>query len=149
MRDNEYVVTALERLDNKFEKLNGKVDKLSEILGKQELILEKILHIDNRISNVSKVVHKRVDELCERVHDIEENQAKHGCSQLNSLRAQRDEQVKAFSKEAEVLTRGVAKNRTDIEELKAIPNQIAFKVVTAVITTAVIGAFALYFGGKK
>lgn len=144
---DEYSVVsmAIQKMDTKLEKLSDDVCDVRMILGKQDVLLEKIINLEaNSIEN-NKRIHHRIDEVESKVRDMSEFHFEEGCPVHQKFVAKRDEYVKHIEEKADnfdtriKVLEGKGVKLWEVARNKAIEWSVVF----------VIGAILLKFGVAK
>ena len=86
--------TAIERLNDKMDKIDEKVDSVQSDVNKFVVLFEKLAHIEKTHDDNNKRVHHRIDEIEKRVEKIEERQNNSGCPTLKSFQSGHDNELK-------------------------------------------------------
>ena len=88
------LATAIERLNEKMDKLDGKIETVQKDLNQFTVLSEKIDHLEKRFDESSKRLHHRIDEVEERVVRIEATQNINGCPVFLQFRSTHDNELK-------------------------------------------------------
>lgn len=88
------VAVAIQKMDTKLEKLAEDVFDVRVILGKQEVILEKITNLELSQTENNKRIHHRIDEVENKVNSMNEFHFEEGCPVHQKFVAKRDEYVR-------------------------------------------------------
>lgn len=138
------VAMAIQKMDNKLEKLQDEIVDIGKVLAKQDVILEKMVNLESNTAENAKRIHHRIDEIEKRVDDMNAFHHEEGCPVHKQFIAQRTEQVAQFKQAAVNLD----------ERIKAIESKGAKRweaVMIKVIEWGVLFALAsvaLRFGVK-
>ena len=92
------VAMAIQKMDNKLEKLQDEIVDIGKVLSKQDVILEKMVNLESNTTENSKRIHSRIDEIEKRVDEMHDFHHKSGCPIHRQFISQRTEQVKSFEK---------------------------------------------------
>lgn len=131
------LVMAVERLAESQSDTNRKVDKLIESMGKQEVILEKLANIEKSHGDSMKRVYHVIDEVKERVTNIEHTQHGGGCPSFQKFVTGHDNELKhnlEKIKSCEDFKKTIEEKITD---LNMKPAKRWDSVVTTIITVGV------------
>lgn len=139
------VAVAIQKMDSKLEKLSDDVSDVRVILGKQDVLLEKIINLEANTNENNKRIHHRIDEIENDVADMRDFHFKDGCPVHQKFTAKRDEYVKNIETRADgfetrlKVLEGNGKKIWEVARNKAIEWSVIF----------VIGAVLLKFGITK
>ena len=86
--------TAIERLNDKMDKIDEKVDSVQSDVNKFVILFEKLAHIEKIYDDSNKRVHQRIDEIEKRIEKTEERQNNSGCPTLKSFQSGYDNELK-------------------------------------------------------
>ena len=88
------LATAIERLNDKMDKIDEKVDNVQSDVNKFVVLFEKLAHMEKTHDDNNKRVHHRIDEIEKRVEKIEERQNNSGCPTFKSFQSGHDNELK-------------------------------------------------------
>ena len=137
MDEHSTVVIAIEKLADSLERINDrhdrfeeriglKIDKIQDDVNKFGVLFEKLLHVEKSHEESSKRIHKRIDEVVQKIEKIENLQNSVGCATMRE-----------FRKEIEPKITSIAKIDERVKTLEEKPTVVMGKFGMAII--AVLG----------
>ena len=138
MDEHSTVVIAIEKLADSLDRINDrhdrfeeriglKIDKIQDDVNKFGVLFEKLLHVEKSHEESSKRIHKRIDEVVQKIEKIENLQNNVGCATLRE-----------FKKDIEPKLLTISKLDDSVKTLEDKPSVIIGKFGMSVI--AVLGA---------
>ena len=88
------VATAIERLNDKMDRIDAKVDTVQSDVNKFVVLFEKLAHIEKVHEENNKRVHHRIDDIEKRLEKTEHRQMEVGCPTFQKFRSEHDNELK-------------------------------------------------------
>jgi hypothetical protein len=146
------LVSAIETTNDRVEKTNDKVDKLTDMMAKQEVLFEKIVGLENNISQSFKHVHSRINEDHTTLMKLSEIMASGSCPGLLHIEEKRimekeknTEDKIAFKDELKTIKTAIK----DLQEKPAKRWDTMIGVLIASIVSAIVTAISVKIGLKQ
>lgn len=133
------VAMAIQKMDSKLEKLSDDVSDVRVILGKQDVLLEKIINLEANANENNKRIHHRIDEIESSVIDMRDYHLKDGCPFHQKFAAKRDEYVKHIEEKADnfdtrlKVLEGNGKKIWEVARNKAIEWAVVFVILAVLL----------------
>lgn len=144
--DISVLVMAVERLAESQLDTNRKVDKLIESMGKQEVILEKLANIEKAHTDSIKRVYHVIDDIKDRVTNIEHTQHDGGCSSFQKFVTGHDNELKhnlEKIKSCEEFKKSIEEKVTDLNMKPAKKwESVTTTIITVGVTSIVVYVMA-------
>jgi len=115
---------------------NKELHRLTMALGDQKVLIEKISNMDRNMNESFKRVYRTHDALEDRIKELETTRNHQGCPALANMKVGYEADMKDFE---EV--------KTDMKDIKSIPNKILFRMVYSIVGGISI-AFLVWVGLK-
>lgn len=88
------IATAIERLNDKMDRIDAKVDTVQSDVNKFVVLFEKLAHIEKVHEENNKRVHHRIDDIEKRLEKTEHRQMETGCPSFQKFRSEHDNELK-------------------------------------------------------
>ena len=131
------ISTSIKSITDTLNENTRAINTIAENMGKIEVLFEKLASIEERSTETTKRIFSRL-ELIERTQNTS------GCTAL--LLSNKDAELR--SKEMEYLKDKVKRVDKDLDHIKNLPNQILWRVVTAVTILLTTAGISAWFGLK-
>ena len=126
------LVMSIERLAEGQADTNKKVDKLIESMGKQEVILEKLAHIERAHADSVKRIYLVIDEVKDRVLKIEDKHLTNGCFGLQKFITGHDNELRHNLEKIQKCEDFKKAVETELNDIKMKPLKAMDKVWMAI-----------------
>ena len=141
------IATAIERLNDKMDKIDEKVDSVQSDVNKFVVLFEKLAHIEKTHDDSNKRVHHRIDEIEKRIEKTEERQNNGGCPTFKSFRSEHDNELRHNLEKIKNCEEFKANVETKINDMEMKPAKRFDGMITHGLS-AFIGALVLYIMAK-